>query len=62
MIKDVEHFFKCFSALRYSSVENTLFSSVSHFLMGLFEFLEFSFLSFLYISGNQSGGSSENWT
>jgi hypothetical protein len=49
MIKDVEHFFKCFSALQYSSVENSLFSSVPHFLMGLFEFLEFSFLSSLYI-------------
>jgi hypothetical protein len=31
MIKDVEHFFKCFSALCYSSVENSLFSSVPHF-------------------------------
>ena len=31
MIKDVEHFFKCFSALQYSSVENSLFSSVPHF-------------------------------
>ena len=31
MIKDVEHFFNCFSALPYSSVENSLFSSVSHF-------------------------------
>jgi hypothetical protein len=40
MIKDVEHFFKCFLALWYSSVENSLFSSLSHFLMGLFEFLE----------------------
>jgi hypothetical protein len=49
MIKDVEHFFKCFSALQYSLVENSLFSSVTHFLMGLFEFLEFSFLSSLYI-------------
>jgi hypothetical protein len=28
MIKDVEHFFKCFSALWYSSVENSLFSSI----------------------------------
>ena len=28
MIKDVEHFFRCFSAIRYSSVENSLFSSV----------------------------------
>jgi hypothetical protein len=47
MIKDVEHFFRCFSVLRYSSVENSLFSSVPHFLTGLFEFLEFSFLSSL---------------
>ena len=27
MIKDVEHFFRCFSAIRYSSGENSLFSS-----------------------------------
>ena len=31
MIKDVEHFFRCFSAILYSSVENSLFSSVPHF-------------------------------
>jgi hypothetical protein len=31
MIKDVEHFFKCCSALQYSSVENSLFCSVPHF-------------------------------
>jgi len=31
MIKDAEHFFKCFSALPYSLVENSLFSSVPHF-------------------------------
>jgi hypothetical protein len=49
MIKDVEHFFKCFSTLRYSSVENSLFSSVPNFLMVLFEFLESSFLTSLYI-------------
>jgi hypothetical protein len=49
MIKDVEHFFRCFSALQYSSVENSLFSSVPHSSMGLFEFLESSFLSSLYI-------------
>ena len=49
MIKDVEHFFRCFSALCYSSVENSLFSSVPHFLMGLFEFLEVIFLSSFYI-------------
>jgi hypothetical protein len=34
MIKDAEHFFKCFSALQYSSIENSLFSFVPHFLMG----------------------------
>jgi hypothetical protein len=49
MIKDVEHFFRCFSAIRYSSVENFLFSFVSHFLIGLFGFLESNFLSSLYI-------------
>ena len=30
MIKDVVHVFKCFSALWYSSVENSLFSFVPH--------------------------------
>ena len=49
MIKDVKHFFRCFSAIRYSSVENSFFSSVPHILMGLFEFLESIFLSSLYI-------------
>jgi hypothetical protein len=28
MIKDIEHFFRCFSVIRYSSVENSSFSSV----------------------------------
>jgi hypothetical protein len=31
MIKDVEHFFRCFLAIQYSSVKNSLFSSVPHF-------------------------------
>jgi hypothetical protein len=31
MIKDAEHFFKCFSAIQYSSGENSLFSSVPYF-------------------------------
>jgi hypothetical protein len=31
MIKDVEHFFRCFSAIWYSSGENSLFSSEPHF-------------------------------
>jgi hypothetical protein len=34
MIKDVEHLFRCFSAIQYSSGENSLFSSEPHFLMG----------------------------
>ncbi len=31
MTKDVDHYFRCFSAIWYSSVENSLFSSVPHF-------------------------------
>ena len=31
MIKDAEHFFRCFLAIRYSSCENSLFSSEPHF-------------------------------
>ena len=49
MINDAEHFFRCFSGIWYSSGENSLFSSESHFLMGLFDFLESTFLSSLYI-------------
>ena len=33
MIKDVEHFFRCFSTLWYSSIENSLFSYIPHFLI-----------------------------
>ena len=49
IITDAEHFFRCFSAIRYSSGENSLFSSETHFLMGLFDFLKSTFLSSLYI-------------
>jgi hypothetical protein len=31
MTKGVEHFFRCFSTIQYSSVEDSLFSSVPHF-------------------------------
>ena len=31
MIKDAEHFFRCFSVIQYSSGENSLFSSEPHF-------------------------------
>jgi hypothetical protein len=40
-------FFRCFSAIQYSSVENSLFSSVPHFYR--VDFLESGFLSSLYI-------------
>jgi hypothetical protein len=49
MTKDVEHFFRCFSAIQYSSVENSSFSSVPHILIGLFGSLKSNFLSSLYI-------------
>jgi hypothetical protein len=49
MIKDVEYFFRCFSAIRYSSGEKSLFSSEAHILIGLFDFMESTFLSSLYI-------------
>jgi hypothetical protein len=49
MIKDVEYFSQVLFSHLVSSVENSLFSFVPHYLMGLFDFLEFSFLSSLYI-------------
>ena len=47
MIKDVELFFRCFSAIWYSSVDNSLFSSVPHFLIVLFGVLESNFLRYI---------------
>ena len=49
MTRNFEHFFKCFSGIRDSLVVNSLFCSVSHFLIGLFVFWEVDFLSSLYI-------------
>jgi hypothetical protein len=50
MTKDVEHFYKCFSAIPDSSVENYLFISV--FLIRLFGSWKSNFLSSLYILDN----------
>jgi hypothetical protein len=50
MTKDVKYIFKCFFlAIPESSVDNSLFSSITYFLIGLFMFLESNVLSYLYI-------------
>ena len=49
--KDVQHFLNCLSGFLISSIENSFFSSVSQFLIGLFGVLVTSFLSSLYILG-----------
>ena len=47
--KDFEHFFRRFSAIQDSSVVKSWFSSIPHFLIGLFGSLESNFLSSLCI-------------